>query len=257
MKIHKTAIVDSKAKLAEDIEIGPYSTVGANVTIGASTKIGQACRLEGFTAIGKNCQIFTGAVIGSIPQDLKFKKGIKSFVKIGDNNIIREYVTINPGTGEGEVTTLGDNNLLMAYSHVAHNCRIGNKVVMANSGTLAGHVTIEDRAVVGGLAGVHQFVRVGELSILGGCSKAAQDILPYYLYDGQRAAPHGLNVIGLKRAGVSLQVRENLKKAFKILLTSGLSIPSALKKIKQEIPVSKEITHLIEFINSSQRGIAR
>lgn len=257
MKVHKTAIVDPKAKLAKDVEVGPYSSVGANVTIGAGTKIGQACRLEGFTAIGKNCQIFTGAVIGSIPQDLKFKKGIKSFVKIGDNNTIREYVTINPGTGEGEVTSLGNGNLLMAYSHVAHNCIVGNGVIMANSGTLAGHVTIEDKAVLGGLGGVHQFVRVGELSIIGGCSKAAQDILPYYLYDGQRAAPYGLNVIGLKRAGVSREVRENLKRAFKILLNLGLSVPSALKKIKQEIPISKEITHLIEFVGSSQRGIAR
>lgn len=257
MKIDKTAIIDPKAKLAKNIEVGPYTTIGPNVTIGIGTKIGQACRLEGFTAIGKNCQIFTGAVIGSIPQDLKFKKGIKSFIKIGNNNVIREYATINPGTGEGETTIIGNDSLLMAYSHIAHNCRIGNGVIIANVGTLAGHVTIEDKAVISGLSGVHQFVRVGTLSIIGGCSKATQDVLPYYLYEGQRATPRGLNIIGLKRAGVSLGVRENLKKAFKILLNSGLSIPNALKKIKEEVPPGKEIAHLIEFVRSSERGIAR
>jgi len=257
MKIHKTAIVDPKAKLGKNVEVGPYSTIGPNVTIGLGTKIGQACRLEGFTSIGKNCQIFTGAVIGSPPQDLKFKKGMKSFIKIGDNNVIREYVTINPGTGEGETTVIGNDNLLMAYSHVAHNCRIGNGVIMANVATLAGHVILEDKVVIGGLGGIHQFVRVGTLSIIGGCSKAAQDILPYYLYDGQRATPRGLNIIGLKRAGVSLEVRENLKKSFKLLLNSGLSIPNALKKIKEEVPPGKEIAHLLEFVRASKRGIAR
>ena len=243
--------------MAKDIEVGPYSAFGADVVIGAGAKIGQACRIEGFTSIGRNCQIFTGAVIGSPPQDLKFKKGIKSFVKIGNNNIIREYVTINPGTGEGEVTKIGDNNLLMAYAHVAHNCTVGHGVIISNVGTLAGHVTIEDKVVIGGLAGVHQFVRVGTLSMLGGCSKATQDILPYYIYEGQRAEPRGLNIIGLKRSGVSAQTREDLKKAFKILLNSGLLVPSALKKIKDVIPPSKEITRLIEFVCSSERGIAR
>lgn len=243
--------------MAKDIEVGPYAFIGANVTLGSGTKIGQACRIEGFTSIGRSCQIFTGAVIGSPPQDLKFKKGIKSFVKIGNNNIIREYVTINPGTGEGEVTKIGDNNLLMAYSHVAHNCTLADGVIISNVGTLAGHVTIEDKVVIGGLAGVHQFVRVGTLSMLGGCSKATQDILPFYLYEGQRAEPRGLNIIGLKRSGVSAQTREDLKKAFKILLNSGLIVPNALKKIKDAVSPSKEVTHLIEFVRSSQRGIAR
>lgn len=257
MKIHKTAIIDPKAKLDKQVEVGPYTTIGPNVTLGAGTKIGQACCLEGVTTIGKNCCVFTGAVIGSIPQDLKFKKGIKSFVKIGDNNIIREYVSINPGAGQGEVTTIGSNNLLMAYTHIAHNCTVGNGVIIANVGTLAGHVSIEDKAIVGGLAGIHQFVRVGRLSIIGGCSKVIQDVLPYTIYDGNPAVTRGLNIIGLNRAGVSNEVKKNLKQAFKILLKSGLSISHAIKRINDEVPSSKEISHLVEFMHLSKRGIAR
>ncbi|MFA4993578.1 MAG: acyl-ACP--UDP-N-acetylglucosamine O-acyltransferase, partial [Candidatus Omnitrophota bacterium] len=170
MQIHSSAIISPKAKIESTVTIGPFSIIGDNVSIGANTVVGAHCVIEGKTAIGNDCQIFTGAVIGSRPQDLKFK-GEDVFLEIGNNNIIREYCTLNPGTGQGGKTGVGDNNLLMAYSHVAHDCRIGSGCVLANNSTLAGHVTIEDKAVVGGIVAIHQFVRVGMLSIIGGCSK--------------------------------------------------------------------------------------
>ncbi len=169
MQIHPTAIVSKKAKLADDIRVGPYAIIGDNVVVGQGTKIHAYCVLEGNTIIGCGCEIFTGAVVGSRPQDLKYK-GEKSFLEIGDNNIIREYSTFNPGTGDGGKTIAGNNNLFMAYSHIAHDCIVGNNCIVANNGTLAGHVTIEDKAVVGGLDAIHQFVRVGTLSIICGCS---------------------------------------------------------------------------------------
>ena len=186
MKIHPAAIVDKKAKLADDVEVGPYALIGPNVEIGRSVTIAGHAVVDGYTSIGEGTRIFTGAVIGSAPQDLKYK-GKKSFLKIGKNNVIREYVTMNPGTEEGSVTSIGDENLLMAYSHVAHDCRIGNNCVIANLGTLAGHVTIEDRVVMGGLAAVHQFTRVGKMAIIGGCSKVVQDIPPFSTCDGNPA----------------------------------------------------------------------
>jgi UDP-N-acetylglucosamine acyltransferase len=208
------------------------------------------------TTIGKKCRIFTGAVVGSIPQDLKFKDE-KSFLKIGDNNIIREYTTLNLGTGEGGLTQVGNNNLLMAYSHVAHDCTIGNDCIIANCGTLAGHVTIGDRAVVGGLVAIHQFVRMGKLSIVGGCSKVVQDIPPFSTCDGHPTKVYGVNLIGLKRAELSEESIDGLKKAFKILFRLGLTISHAIERVQKEIPPSPEITHLVQFIQTSERGICR
>ena len=203
MKIHPTALVDKKAKLADDIEVGPYAIIGPDAEIQSSTSIGPYVAIEGYTAIGKNCRIFTGSCIGSPPQDLKYKKGTKSFLKIGNNNIIREYVTLNPGTEEEGLTSLGNDNLLMAYSHVAHDCKVGNECVIANAGTLAGHVTLEDKVVIGGLTAIHQFVRVGKLSIIGGCSKVVQEIPPFSTCDGHPARIYGLNLIGLRRSKMS------------------------------------------------------
>ena len=210
MSIHKTAIISDKAKLGKNVEVGPYSIIDGQVEIGDNTKIGSFCVIEGNTIMGENCRVFTGAVIGSIPQDLKYKDQ-RSFLEIGRNNIIREYVTINPGTDEGTKTTVGSDNLIMAYSHIAHNCIVGNHCVIANSGTLAGHVTVENRVVIGGLVAIHQFVRVGELSIIGGCSKVVQDIPPYSTCDGHPARFYGLNSIGLRRANVSNKDISNIK----------------------------------------------
>ncbi len=256
MKIHPTAIVDKKAELADDIQVGPYCFIGPNVRVGSGTKIGPQAVLDGFTTIGKKNKIFTGAVIGSITQDLKYR-GEESYVKIGDNNIIREYVTINLGTKKGSSTVVGNNVLLMAYSHIAHDCVINDGAIIANAGTLAGYVTIEEKAVVGGLVGIHQFVRVGKLAIIGGCSKVVQDVVPYSNSDGHPLKIYGLNTVGLERAGISQRSRTRLKKAFKLLFNSGLSVSHALKRIKSEVPNCPEVAHLMEFVSTSERGISR
>ncbi|MFH0912686.1 MAG: acyl-ACP--UDP-N-acetylglucosamine O-acyltransferase [Candidatus Omnitrophota bacterium] len=254
--IHKTAIVSKKAKLADDIQVGPYTIIGDNVAIGQGTKVGAHCVIEGNSSIGKSCEIFTGAVIGSRPQDLKYK-GEKSFLEIGDNNIIREYCTLNPATGEGSKTIVGDGNLLMAYSHIAHDCVVGNNCIIANGGTLAGHVTIEDKAVLGGLVAIHQFVRVGILSIIGGCSKVVQDIPPYSTCDGHPARVYGLNLIGLRRSGISKGAMAQLNHAFKILFNEGHSAKRALERVEQEVEPHQEVSYLINFVKNSQRGIVR
>lgn len=256
MQIHPTAVVSKRAKLADDIEVGPYTIIGDSVSIGSGTKVGPFCNLEGNTRIGKRCRIFTGAVIGSIPQDLKYKNEI-SFLEIGDDNIIREYCTFNPGTEEGSKTIVGNNNLFMAYSHIAHDCVIGNNCIIANNGTLAGHVIIEDKAVVGGLVAIHQFVRVGTLSIIGGCSKVVQDIPPYSTCDGHPTRVYGLNITGLRRWGLPSETITQLGHAFKILFNSGLSLSHALEKIQSQIQSSPEALNLINFMKNSQRGICR
>ncbi len=255
MQIHPTAIVSKKAKLADSIVVGPYTIIGDNVTIAQGTKIGSHCVIEGNTTIGKCCEIFTGAIIGSRPQDLKYK-GEKSFLEIGDNNIIREYCTFNPGTQDDSKTIVGNDNVFMAYSHIAHNCRVGNYCIIANVGTLAGHVTIEDKAVIGGLVAIHQFVRVGTLSIIGGCSKVVQDIPPYSTCDGHPARVYGLNLVGLRRNNVPSESIKQIDRAFNILFNLSLSLKHGLEKVEKEIAPSKEISYLVDFIKNTQRGIA-
>ncbi|MDI6758332.1 MAG: acyl-ACP--UDP-N-acetylglucosamine O-acyltransferase [Candidatus Omnitrophota bacterium] len=254
-EIHKTAIVSKKAKLADDVLVGPYTLIGDDVIINSSVKIGSHCVFEGFTSIGKGCEIFTGSVLGSRPQDLKYK-GEKSYLEIGDNNIIREYCTFNPGTGEGNKTIIGSNNLFMAYSHIAHDCVVGNNCVIANNGTLAGHVTIEDGVVVGGLAAIHQFVRIGLLAIIGGCSKVVQDIPPYSTCDGHPAVLYGLNLIGLRRSNIPGDSIKQLNYAFKALFNSGVTLKHGLEKIEKEITLTPEVSYLLDFVKKSQRGIA-
>ena len=256
MQIHSSAIISPKAKIESTVTIGPFSIIGDNVSIGANTVVGAHCVIEGKTAIGNDCQIFTGAVIGSRPQDLKFK-GEDVFLEIGNNNIIREYCTLNPGTGQGGKTGVGDNNLLMAYSHVAHDCRIGSGCVLANNSTLAGHVTIEDKAVVGGIVAIHQFVRVGMLSIIGGCSKVVQDIPPFSTCDGHPARVYGLNLIGLRRKGVSRESIRQIDQVFKLIFNSGLSAKHAIEKIEKELTGNEEIAYLVNFIRNSERGLSR
>jgi len=257
MNIHPTAIVSKKAKLGKDISIGPYSLVGDNVSIGDGTKIGAHCVVSGCTTLGRSCEVFTGAVIGSRPQDLKFK-GEKSILQIGDNNIIREYCTFNPGTEETGKTTVGSNNLFMAYSHIAHDCVIGNDCVFANNATLAGFVTIEDKAVVGGIVAIHQFVRVGRLSIIGGCSKVVHDIPPYSTCDGHPARIYGLNLVGLKRHNIPKESLNALDHAFRILFNSGLSLRHALEKLEKEAkPAAAEVSTLVKFLKNTKRGAAK
>ncbi len=252
--IHPTAIISKKAKIAADVSIGPYSVIEDNVEIDSGCEIGPFCRIMGETRIGKNTRIYSHAVIGSPPQDLKYK-GEKTRVEIGDNNIIREFVTINPGTAQSGVTKIGSNNLIMAYAHVAHDCQIGNGVIIANAGTLAGHVKIEDKVIIGGLTGVHQFVRIGKLAIIGGCSKVVQDVPPFSTVDGHPVKIRGVNSVGLKRAGFDSLKINLLKRAFKIIFFSGHPLSRAITIVETELEINDEIKYLLEFIRNTSRGI--
>ncbi len=256
VNIHKTAIINPGATLSSGVFIGPYSVIESGVSLGDNVRIGSHCVVTGQTTIGRNSKIYSGAVIGSAPQDKKHAADDNVFLNISDNNVIREYVTINSGTAEGGgKTVIGKNNLFMAYSHVAHDCIIGNNCVMANSATLAGHVTLEDNAVIGGLSAVHQFTRLGRLSIIGGCSKVVQDVPPFSMCDGHPARVIQTNSVGLKRSQISSKSISLLKKAFKILFRSGLAKKNALVKIENELELCPEIEHLIFFVKTSERGL--
>ncbi len=254
--IHPTAIVHPDAELGAGVEIGPYSLVAGTVRIGDRTRIGARVTIEGNTLLGEDNEIFTGAVVGSLTQDKKYKGGT-SYLKIGDRNKIREYVTINPGTHDGTETVIGNDNLIMAYSHIAHDCLIRNNTVLANAATLGGHVIVEDRAVIGGLSGVHQFVRIGTLAIVGGCSKAVQDIPPFMMVDGHPASVFGINTVGLTRAGIAKEDKTLLKTAYKILYRSGLSLKEAVSRMDRELGHNPTVRILVDFLKSSERGISR
>ena len=258
--IHATAIIHPGAELAEDVEIGPYAIIGPHVRIGTGTKVGPHAVVEGWTTIGEYNQIFQMASVGAIPQDLKYK-GEETYLKIGDRNIIREFATLHLGTvtGDGE-TTVGSGNLFMAYSHVAHDCHIGNGVIMANAATLAGHVTVEDFAIIGGLCAIHQFTRIGAHVMLGGGTLVGHDIPPYTIAttgDKRESALRGLNLVGLKRRGFSDEVISHLKKAYKILAFSKLKLEDVIVRIKAEVPAGPEVNHFVEFIEGAKRSICR
>lgn len=255
--IHPTAIVNDLAEIAPGVEIGPYSVIGAGVRIGAGTVIGPHVTAEGPMRIGENCRIFQFCSLGAPPQDLKYL-GESSEVIIGNGNTLREYVTVNRGTkGGGMKTVLGDNNLIMAYSHVAHDCIIGNSVVLANCANLAGHIVIDDCAIVGGLVGVHQFVRIGTHAMIGGLSGVQRDVPPYTMAAGQRATLHGLNATGLKRRGFSATTISELKAAYKIFFRSGLTVQKAVAQVRDAGLNSPEVLCLTDFITASQRGVIR
>lgn len=255
-KIHSKAIVSSLAQLDSSVRVGPYAIIGNGVKIAADTIVDASAQILGRTEIGINCHIFPFAVVGNIPQDLKYK-GEKSFLIIGRNNYIREFVTINTGTEENSKTVIGDNNLFMAYSHIAHDCKVGSNNVFANNATLAGYVEVQDNAGIGGLTAVHQFCRLGSFSMIGGCSKVVQDIPPYSLCDGHPAAVQGLNLVGLRRADFSSQIIKDLKKAFKIIFFDNHPFDKAMELVKKELKPSKEIDYLFKFLSSSKRGVAR
>lgn len=257
VSIHPTAIIHPEAELGEDVSVGPYSIIAGTVKIGDGTSIGSHCVIEGNTAIGKENEIFTGAVIGSRTQDKKYDGGT-SYLMIGDGNRIREYATVNCGTDDGSHTVVGNDNLLMAYSHVAHDCVVHNHVVLANQATLAGHVIIDDRAIVGGLSAVHQFVRIGELSLIGGCSKVVQDVPPFMMADGHPVRVYGINTVGLERAGISKDERTVLKKAFKIIFKSKQTLKSAIRQLEtDDLPITPSLEVLLKFLKTSERGICR
>lgn len=255
--IHPTAIVHPGAQLDTDVEIGPHAVIGEHVKIGKGTSIGASAVVEGWTEIGENNRIFHLCSVGAVPQDLKYK-GEETYLRIGNGNTIREFATIHLGTvtGDGE-TTIGDNNLFMAYCHVAHDCHIGNRVVMANGATLAGHIRVEDFAILGGLCAVHQFVTIGESVMIAGGAMVGQNVPPYTMASGDRATLHGLNLVGLKRRGFGEEVIADLKKAYRILIRSGLRTEEALGRIRSEIPQSPQLVHFVEFVEKSERGICR
>jgi UDP-N-acetylglucosamine acyltransferase len=255
--IHSTAIISKKAEIEPGVEIGPYSIIGDDVWIGENTKVGSHVVIEGPTRIGQRCRFFQFCSIGAIPQDLKFKDE-KTKLIIGNDNVFREFVTINRATSSGVGETVLENNIfLMAYSHIAHDCHIGNHVIMANAATLAGHITIEPHAIIGGLVGVHQFVQIGEYSIIGGLSGVSKDVPPYMLAVGERTKLYGLNTVGLKRHNFSPETIKELKSAYKIFFRSGLLVQKALEKIAEQNFKSPEVQHLAEFIKNSKRGTIR
>ena len=255
-KIHDTAVIYPGAKLGKNVEVGPYAVIGENVVIGDNTKICAHAIVEGWTSIGKSCVIYPGAAIGGDPQDLKFT-GEKSYVFIGDNCMIRECTTINRATGEDNETRIGNNVLLMATTHIAHNCTIGNNVIIANGTGVAGHVVVEDRAVIGGLSGIHQFVKIGRNAMIGGMAKIVQDVPPFVIVDGNPSFVAGLNSVGISRAGITPEVRKDLKKAYKILYRSSNTLEHAIAEMEQELTSSEEIEHLLRFLRNVERGICR
>ncbi len=256
--VHPTAIVKPGAKVGHNVKIGPYAVIGENVEIGEDTEIGPHVVIDGWTRIGSNNKIYHGASIGRVPQDLKFR-GEKSYVFIGDNNIIRENVTIHRGTeGDKSETRIGNDNFIMAYCHVAHDCQLGNEITMTNAANLAGHVKVEDRAVIAGLTGIQQFVRIGKMAMVGAHSRVDRDVPPYILVDGSPAKVRGINVIGLRRNGVKPDLRREIKRAYKILYRSDIdNIDKALDRMDQELDASEEIEHFLRFLRNVQRGICR
>jgi UDP-N-acetylglucosamine acyltransferase len=255
--IHPTAIVDSKADVDSNVDIGPYSIIGANVQIGSGTVIGPHVVIQPYVEIGVDCHIFQYASIGAVPQALKFE-GEETHVKIGSGTVIREFVTVNRGTEfGGGITEVGEENFLMAYVHIAHDCKTGRKVILANNATLAGHIIIEDFVTVGGLVAIHQFVRIGDYAYVGGKSAVVKDIPPYVIAAGDRAKLHGLNSVGLKRQGFSQETLSLLKKAYRIIFRIGLTQNEAIERVKAEVEQVPEVNDLIRFIKSSKRGITR
>ncbi len=255
--IHETAIVDSKSKIDSNVEIGPYSIIEENVSIGSGTIIGSHVVIKPYVNIEPDCEIFQYAAIGAPPQSLKFK-GEKSDIRIRRGTIVREFVTIHRGTEfGGGLTEIGEDNFLMAYTHIAHDCITGRKVVMSNNTTLGGHITIGDYATIGGLVAIHQFVRIGNYAFVGGKSAVVKDIPPYVIAAGDRAKLHGLNSVGLKRHGFSEETLSSLKKTYRIFFRIGLTLNEAIERVKAEVEQIPEVVHLIDFIKSSQRGITR
>ncbi len=257
VQIHPTAVVHPTAELDHNVEIGPYTVIGEHVNIGAGTKIGSHAVIDTWTTIGRNCHIFQFVSIGAPPQDLGYQ-GEKTEVILGDNNVIREFVTIHRATTkERLVTVCGSNNLFMNYVHIAHDCTLGDNIIMANNATLAGHVTVAEHAIVGGIVAVHQHVKIGAYCIIGGASAVSKDIPPYVLAVGNRAHVRSLNMIGLRRKGFSKQDITEIKRCYTVLFKSSLSTSDAAKQIKAEMAGSVHAKRFIDAIENSERGIAR
>lgn len=256
--IAETAVISSDATLAPDVSVGPYAVIGSHVTIGAGSVVGPHLRIEGPATIGERNRFFGQASIGTEPQDLKFK-GERTELRIGNDNVFREFVTVNRGTvGGGGITTIGSNNFFMAYSHVAHDCHIGDGTIFANNATLAGHVDVGDYSTIGAFSAVHQFCRVGDHAFIGGGSICTQDVLPFVKTVGNRPAKtYGINNIGLERKGFTKDTIEALQRAYRILTRSKMLLQDALDKIEAELGFHAEVRYFAEFVRESKRGVIR
>jgi UDP-N-acetylglucosamine acyltransferase len=256
-ELHPTAVVHPRAQLDTGVRVGPYAVIGEDVHLGAATDVGPHAVLEGRLVVGPGCRIHAGAIIGGPPQDLKFKPNTPSGVRIGAETVIREHATIHRASVEDGWTVVGDGCFIMASSHIAHDCRIGDGVVLTGYTALTGWVEVGDRAIISGLAGVHQFVRIGTLAFVSGLSRLSQDVPPYFLVEGNPAHVRGVNVVGLRRAGVPPDARLDIQRAYKLLYRSGHTPEKALARIRGELPPTEHINRIIEFIVTSKRGICR
>ena len=255
--IHPTAIIDPTAEIADDVTIGAYTIVKGNTSIGSGTVIDSHVVIDEYTSIGADCRIFQYASVGAAPQDLKYK-GEVTYLKVGRGTVIREFVTINRGTGVGGgITEVGEDNFLMAYCHVAHDCKTGRRVILANNSTLAGHCELGDYSNIGGFTAIHQFVRVGDFAYIGGKSVVVKDIPPYVISAGDRATLHGLNKVGMRRSNFSENTITELKRAYRLLFRIGLTLNEAIERVRAEVNQVPEVVALIDFIQSSSRGITR
>lgn len=252
--IDSRAVVSPKAELGENVSVDPYTVIDDDVIIGAGTHIGSNALIASGTRIGKECRIHHGAVLGTVPQDLKFR-GEQTILEVGDHTTIREYATLNRGTHDRWKTTVGSHCFIMAYAHIAHDCAIGNHVILANSVNMAGHVVIEDYAIIGGVTPIHQFVRIGCHSMVGGGFRVPKDVPPYILAGHEPLIFQGLNAVGLRRRNFPPETIEILEKAYRILYQSRLNVSQAVERMKNEFPPMQELQHIIDFITSSKRGI--
>ncbi|MFT4690751.1 MAG: UDP-N-acetylglucosamine acyltransferase [Limisphaerales bacterium] len=255
-RIHPSAVVHEKAQLGTGCEIGPFCVIGEHVRLGDACKLHSHVVIDGHTELGSGNDIYPFAALGLKTQDLKWKGGT-TYTRIGDNNTFRENVTVHSATNDSDATVIGSNNSILAYCHIAHDCQLGNSIVMSNVATLAGHVTVEDCAIIGGLAAVHQFCRIGTMAIIGGCSKVVQDVPPYMLADGNPAATKTVNKEGLRRNSVAEDAQTALRQAFKLLFREKLTISNAIERIEAEVANGAEVAHLLAFVKSSERGIGK
>ncbi len=254
--IHPTAIIHPKAQVGANCQIGPYCVIGENVTLGENCKLHSHVVVDGHTVLGARNEFFPFASIGLKTQDLKYKGGV-THLRIGDDNVFREGVTIHSATTDGDATVVGSHNLLLTYVHIAHDCQLGNHIIMSGFVGLAGHVIVEDHAILGGYTAVHQFCRIGTFAMTGGCSRIPQDVTPYMIVEGNPAEARAVNKIGLERAGISEAAQVALRTAHKIIFREGLMQAEALAKIEAELPALPEIKHLVQFIRASTRGICK
>jgi UDP-N-acetylglucosamine acyltransferase len=255
--IHPTALVDARAELGTRVSVGPGSVIGPEVRIEEGTEIGAHVILEGAVRIGARCRIGHGAIVGAPPQDLKYRPGTPSGVAIGDDTVLREYVTVHRATREGGETRVGRHCLLMTASHVAHDCEVGDHVILINNAGLTGHVIVEERVTVGGLSGVHPFARIGAYAYIGGCSKVSQDVPPFVIVDGNPATARAVNVIGMRRAGLPTAQRRGAQEAFRVLYRSGLAPAAAARRLREELADDPMAQRIVNFLEQSRLGIVR